>query len=63
MFLYYTSASIISKKAAEQLDALVLDVKYGVGAFMVDEKKSRELAQQMVRNVNSHFFTGFERSI
>ncbi|XP_062618277.1 thymidine phosphorylase-like [Saccostrea cucullata] len=42
------SGSIISKKAAEQLNALVLDVKFGVGAMMVDEVKSRELAKKMV---------------
>ncbi|XP_061176923.1 thymidine phosphorylase-like, partial [Saccostrea echinata] len=42
------AGSIISKKAAEHLNALVLDVKFGVGAVMVDEVKSRELAKKMV---------------
>ncbi|XP_061176774.1 thymidine phosphorylase-like [Saccostrea echinata] len=42
------AGSIISKKAAEQLNALVLDVKFGVGAMMVNEVKSRELGKKMV---------------
>ena len=42
-------ASIISKKAAEDLDALVLDVKVGRGAFLKDETMARELARRMVR--------------
>lgn len=37
-------ASILSKKYAEDLDALVLDVKFGSGSFLKDYKKSRELA-------------------
>ncbi|KAL3883533.1 hypothetical protein ACJMK2_029789 [Sinanodonta woodiana] len=42
------AASIISKKAAEQLDALVLDVKTGLGASMKTEHGSQELAHMMV---------------
>lgn len=42
------SASIISKKVAESLDALVLDVKIGKGAFLKEEKDARELAKRMV---------------
>ncbi len=42
------SASILSKKLAEGIDALVLDVKFGSGAFMKDEARARELAQTLV---------------
>lgn len=42
------ASSIISKKAAEDLDALVLDVKVGRGAFLKDETMARELARRMV---------------
>lgn len=41
-------ASILSKKYAEGVDALVLDVKYGSGAFIKDFTKSRELASALV---------------
>ncbi|XP_041350709.1 thymidine phosphorylase-like [Gigantopelta aegis] len=41
------TASIISKKAAEKLDALVLDVKFGHGAFLKDKNEARTLAQRM----------------
>jgi pyrimidine-nucleoside phosphorylase len=42
-------ASILSKKLAEGIDGLVLDVKCGRGAFMKDLKHARELAQALVR--------------
>jgi pyrimidine-nucleoside phosphorylase len=42
------SSSIMSKKLAEGLDGLVLDVKTGSGAFMRDLDRSRELARTMV---------------
>jgi pyrimidine-nucleoside phosphorylase len=41
-------ASILSKKLAEGIDALVLDVKCGGGAFMKDLKGARALAKALV---------------
>jgi pyrimidine-nucleoside phosphorylase len=38
-------ASILSKKLAESLDALVLDVKFGSAAFMQTKADARKLAQ------------------
>ena len=42
------TASILSKKAAEGIQALVLDVKFGRAAFMQMEADARDLAQSMV---------------
>ena len=42
------TASIISKKAAEGLHSLVLDVKCGTAAFMKTEQDAIELAKSMV---------------
>jgi pyrimidine-nucleoside phosphorylase len=42
-------ASILSKKLAEGIDGLVLDVKVGRGAFMKTEADARKLAEALVR--------------
>ncbi len=42
-------SSILSKKAAEELDVLVLDVKVGSGAIFKDAKPARELAKALVK--------------
>lgn len=41
-------ASIMSKKLAESLDRLVLDVKFGRGAFMQERDAAQQLADAMV---------------
>jgi len=46
-------ASIMSKKLAEGLDALVLDVKTGSGAFMQDFEKSKQLAEALCKTGNA----------
>jgi len=42
------TASILSKKLVENLDALVLDVKFGCAAFMQTKADARKLAKAMV---------------
>lgn len=46
-------ASIISKKGAAGLDAMVIDVKVGSGAFMREEGRARALAHALVKTGNS----------
>ncbi|MCP5023552.1 MAG: thymidine phosphorylase [bacterium] len=41
------ASSILSKKLAEGLDALVLDVKFGAGSFLPDHEKGLRLAGRM----------------
>ena len=43
------TASILSKKLAAGLEALVLDVKVGSGAFMADPADAHDLAESLVR--------------
>lgn len=47
-------ASIMSKKLAEGLDALVLDVKTGSGAFMQKFEDSKNLAEALCRTGNAY---------
>ncbi len=46
-------ASIISKKGAAGLEAMVIDVKVGSGAFMREEERARALARALVTTGNS----------
>lgn len=48
------ASSIMSKKLAEDLDGLVLDVKTGAGAFMPDPARARALATTMVGLGKAH---------
>src|SRR6185437_9701920 len=51
------ASSIMAKKLAEGVDALVLDVKVGAGAFMKRQVDARRLAQMMVsigRRMDKH---------
>ena len=50
---FLITASIMSKKLAESLNALVLDVKVGSGAFMPTYEQSKFLAQLMVQTGES----------
>jgi pyrimidine-nucleoside phosphorylase/thymidine phosphorylase len=46
-------ASIISKKGAAGLEAMVIDVKTGSGAFMPEHERSQQLARALVTTGNS----------
>lgn len=48
------AASIMSKKLAEDLNGLVIDVKFGSGAFMKEYSKAKALASTLV-NVGKNF--------
>jgi pyrimidine-nucleoside phosphorylase len=47
------TASIMSKKLAEGIDGLVLDIKTGNGAFMRSDKESIELANSLIHTAKS----------
>jgi thymidine phosphorylase len=63
------TGSILSKKLAAGLDALVMDVKVGTGAFMPTYEKSVELAESIVKVGNgagtrtSAILTGMNESL
>jgi thymidine phosphorylase len=63
------TGSILSKKLAAGLDALVMDVKVGTGAFMPSYEKSVELAESIVKVGNgagtrtSAILTGMNESL
>jgi len=48
------ASSIMSKKLAEGLDALVLDIKVGLGAFMKTDDDARRLARTMIKIGSAH---------
>ncbi|MGO8787079.1 MAG: thymidine phosphorylase [Terriglobia bacterium] len=48
------TASIMSKKLAEGIDGLVLDVKTGTGAFMKELENARALATSLVNTGSAH---------
>lgn len=50
----YIAGSIMSKKLAEGIDALVLDVKFGSGAFMKNQESAIKLAETLV-NIGEEF--------
>jgi thymidine phosphorylase len=52
------TASIMCKKMAEGIDSLVLDVKWGAGAFMKTVEDARVLANSMV-SVGARWARGF----
>ena len=63
------TSSILSKKLAEGIDALVLDVKFGSGAFLTDPQRGADLAKAMATiakqcGVNATVFqTNMERPL
>jgi pyrimidine-nucleoside phosphorylase len=62
-------ASIMGKKLAEGIDGLVLDVKYGNGAFILEAERAEELAKNMIKVGNYYgkevtaFITSMEQPL
>lgn len=54
VFVFH-AASIVSKKAAESVNALILDTKFGKGAFMKTMEEGRQLAKSLVWTNSCHF--------
>ena len=50
--MLFLKLSILSKKLAAGLEGLVIDVKYGNGAFMKDLNEARNLADSLVNVSN-----------
>ena len=48
------ASSILSKKLAEGIDALLLDVKFGSGAFLIQPERGEQLARTMIE-LAGHF--------
>ena len=48
------TASILSKKLAEGIDGLVMDIKCGTGAFMPDISRAEALAQSIITTASLH---------
>jgi pyrimidine-nucleoside phosphorylase len=63
------ASSIMSKKLAEDLTGLVIDVKRGTGAFLTSFEKEVELAKEMIHIGESHgcpvvaLFTAMDRPL
>ena len=49
----FITGSIMSKKLAEGIDGLVLDVKTGSGAFMKTQKEAKTLAESLITTAKS----------
>ncbi|MCU7492312.1 MAG: thymidine phosphorylase [Bacteroidota bacterium] len=47
------TSSIMSKKLAEGIDGLVLDIKTGSGAFMREQKEARKLAEALINTAKA----------
>ncbi|MBI4409270.1 MAG: thymidine phosphorylase [Gemmatimonadetes bacterium] len=63
------ASSIMSKKLAEGIDGLVLDVKHGAGAFLPERERALELARTLIEIGRTHrchvvaLLTGMEQPL